>query len=104
MRRTVCWIDTKTILPSLWKANVTAEIVVVFQSNQVEIRTTFVRFRSPQAARLALHQTAQTPWVKPLGYASNCDFVLRLTVEPPYRAAHPVLQRSNLRSQSRGGL
>lgn len=103
MRRTVCWIDTKTILPSLWKANVTAEIVVVFQSNQVEIRTTFVRFRSPQAARLALHQTAQTPWVKPLGYASNCDFVLHLTVEPPYLAVRPVLQQSSLGSQSPGG-
>ena len=103
MRRTVCWIDTKTILPSLWKANVTAEIVVVFQSNQVEIRTTFVRFKSPQAARLVLHQTTQTLWVKPLGYASNCDFVPRLTVEPPYRAVHPVLQQSSLGSQSPGG-
>ena len=103
MRRNVCWIDTKKILPSLWKANGTAELVVVFQPNQVEIRTTFVRFKSPQAARLALHQTAQMPWVKPLDYAGNCDFVLRLTVEPPYRAVHPVLQRSNLGSQSPGG-
>ena len=61
MQRTVRWIDMKKILLSLWKANINAELEVVFQPNQAEIRTTFVRFRSPQAVRIDLRQTAQTP-------------------------------------------
>lgn len=99
MQRTVRWIDMKKILLSLWKANINAELVVVFQPNQVETRTTFVRPLSPQAVLLTLHQTAMALWVTPLVYAGNCDFVQRLNVEPPYRAVRPVLQRSNLDSQ-----
>ena len=104
MQRTVRWIDIKNTLPPLQKANVTAEPVGRFCAKPGGDYAPFVRPLSTQTVLIALRQPAQTPRATPLGYAGNCDFVLRLTVEPPYRAAHPVLQRSNLRSQSHGGL